>query len=121
MSVNYRPGCPLGTHRALDPVGSLPQPAWRIDNDPAPYDNEIAIDVRTLNVDAASFTQMAKASGGDPAGVARLIMDTVSQRGKQHNPVTGSGGMLIGVVRDVGPRHPDFGKLKPGDKLVTIV
>ncbi len=116
-----RPGCPLGTHRVLEPQDALPQPAWRLDNTPVAYDNEILIDVKTLNIDAASFTQMEDASGGDPAGIARLIMETVATRGKQHNPVTGSGGMLIGEVLAVGPNHPDHGKTRPGQKVITLV
>ena len=114
-------GCPFGTHRVLEPAGALPQPAWRLDNRPEAYDNEILIDVHRLNVDAASFTQMEEAAGGDPAGVGRLIMETVAQRGKQHNPETGSGGVLIGEVLAVGPKHPASGRVKPGDKLVTLV
>jgi len=121
VETTYRSGSPLGTHRSLEPAGSLPQPAWRLDNDPAPYDNEIAIDVTTLNVDAASFTQMAVAAGHRPDGVAGLILDTVARRGKQHNPVTGSGGMLVGSVREVGPRHPDHATLRPGARLATLV
>lgn len=121
MTSLYRTGCPFGTHRVLEPAGALPQPAWRVDNDPRPYDNEIAVDVATLNIDAASFTQITAVAGGDPARVAAAILDTVVQRGKQHNPVTGSGGMFIGAVREVGPRHPDHGRLKPGDKIVSLV
>lgn len=122
MSNNQRQlGCPFGTHRVLEPEGALPQPAWRLDNRPVAYDNEILIDVHMLNIDAASFTQMEEAAGGDAAGVGRLIMDTVAKRGKQHNPVTGSGGVLIGDVLEVGPKHPDYTKTKPGDKIVTLV
>jgi len=121
MSTFLPGGCPFGTHRVVEPEGSLPQPAWRLDNRPVAYDNEILIDVQTLNVDAASFTQMEQAAGGDPAGVGRLIMETVGQRGKQHNPVTGSGGVLIGEVVAIGPEHPDHGSTKPGDRLVTLV
>ncbi len=29
--------------------------------------------------------------------VERLLVETVAARGKQHNPVTGSGGMLTGT------------------------
>jgi L-erythro-3,5-diaminohexanoate dehydrogenase len=36
-----------------------------------------------------------------------------------HNPVTGSGGMLIGVVDAVGPDSPL--PLKPGDRVATLV
>jgi L-erythro-3,5-diaminohexanoate dehydrogenase len=99
----------------------LPQAAWRLDNRPELYDNEILLDVETLNIDAASFTQMEQAAAGDAAGVAGLIADTVRQRGKMHNPVTGSGGMLVGTVLAVGPRHPDAGRLRPGERVATLV
>ena len=100
LPVNGPPGDPLGTHRVLSPAGALPQPAERLDADTSRlYETEITVDVETLNIDAASFRQMEEASAGDPEGVARLVLDTVARRGKQHNPVTGSGGMLLGVVR----------------------
>ncbi len=114
-------GCPFGTHRSLEPAGSLPQPAWKLDNEPRAYDSEMLIKVQTLNIDAASFTQMEHASGGDPAGIAQLIKDTVAKRGKMHNPVTGSGGMLIGEVLEVGPAHPDRGQTHPGDRIASLV
>jgi L-erythro-3,5-diaminohexanoate dehydrogenase len=87
----------------LAPRGALPQAAERLDNDfSRVFDTEILLDVDTLNVDAASFRQMLEASGGSPAGVAELVRETVHARGKQQNPVTGSGGMLLGTVRRVG-------------------
>jgi L-erythro-3,5-diaminohexanoate dehydrogenase len=92
-------GCKFGTHRVLEPVGTLPQPALRIDNTMEIYDNEILIDVQTLNVDSASFTQIKTQANGDVEGIKAIIMETVNTRGKQHNPVTGSGGMLIGTCR----------------------
>ena len=47
--------------------------------------------------------------------MARLVRETVARRGKQHNPVTGSGGMLLGVVRRVGTLVQDRG-FSPGDR-----
>ena len=38
-----------------------------------------------------------------------------------HNPVTGSGGMLIGRVARVAPGHPAAPELKPGDRIATLV
>jgi L-erythro-3,5-diaminohexanoate dehydrogenase len=112
-------GCPYGTHRVLEPQGVLPQPAWRLDNRPEPYDNEILVDVETLNVDSASFHQISQSVGGDPEGIARRILEIVAERGKLHNPVTGSGGMLIGTVRYVGPALQ--ADLTPGDRIATLV
>ena len=109
-----------GTHRALEPKGSLPQPAWKLDNTSEIWDNEVLINVETLNVDAASFRQISDQAGGDPGKIGQIIMETVAQRGKQHNPVTGSGGMLIGTVAEIGPALRDR-DLAVGDRLASMV
>lgn len=119
-------GDPFGTHRAVDPKGALPQPAKRVDNDFSRiYAGELLLAVDTLNVDAASFRQMEEAAvaAGDPpdTGVSRRVLETVQSRGKQHNPVTGSGGMLLGRVLQVAPDRPDANELRPGDRVATLV
>ncbi|MHB1846406.1 MAG: zinc-binding dehydrogenase, partial [Deltaproteobacteria bacterium] len=60
-------------------------------------------------------------AGGDPARLAALITEIVRARGKLQNPVTGSGGMLLGRVREIGPRHPAQGTLAVGDRIATLV
>jgi L-erythro-3,5-diaminohexanoate dehydrogenase len=111
-------GDTYGTHRALDPPGALPQPAWRLDNDfTRIFRGEVLLAVETLNIDAASFMQME--GEGDPAD---MVLRTVAERGKQHNPVTGSGGMLLGRVVQVHPRGRAAGEaLGPGDRVATLV
>ncbi len=47
------------------------------------------------------------------------MLGIISSRGKMHNPVTGSGGMLVGVVEEVGAESP-LG-LAPGDRVATLV
>ena len=37
------------------------------------------------------------------------------------NPVTGSGGMLIGTVKEIGPKFPNTQRIKVGDKIATLV
>jgi L-erythro-3,5-diaminohexanoate dehydrogenase len=116
-------GHPLGIHRVIAPKGTLPQAAERIDNDfSQPWDNELVLEVERLNIDSASFRQMEEA--GD---VAAQILATVAARGKQHNPVTGSGGMLLGRVAYVGSalaaameagRVP---RVAVGDRVATLV
>ena len=110
-------GDPYGTHRVVEPRGALPQPAVRVDNDFSRlFEGEVLIAVETLNVDAASFTQMEHE--GDPA---QLVVKTVAERGKQHNPVTGSGGMLLGRVVQIAPGRPTGEALAAGDRVATLV
>lgn len=111
---------PFGTHRVIEPKGSLPQAAKKIDNNPNIFSNEILIDVKTLNVDSASFTQIKKACNGDIEKIKKMILDIVSERGKLQNPVTGSGGMLVGTVEQIGKDLEDI-DIKVGDKIATLV
>lgn len=114
-------GSPYGAHRVLEPTGVLAQPAWKLDNTMDICDNEILIDVAALNVDSASFTQIKSVCGNDAARVGAHIQDIVAQRGKLHNPVTGSGGMLIGTVAQIGPALAGRIDLQVGDKIATLV
>jgi L-erythro-3,5-diaminohexanoate dehydrogenase len=116
-----KPSCPYGTHRVIEPAGVLPQPAWRIDNTMDPRDNEILIDVQALNVDAASFTQIRQSAHDEVEQIAQKIEDIVRQRGKLHNPVTGSGGMLIGRVAALGAALTGKTDLTVGDRIATMV
>ena len=117
--ADRRPGSPLGLHRVLEPAGVLPQAAWRLDPSPRIWPDEVLVRVERLNLDAASFRQLREASSGDPAAMKASVLEIVASRGKMHNPVTGSGGMLTGVVEEAGPDSP-LG-LKPGDAIATLV
>jgi hypothetical protein len=109
----------LGVQRVLDPVGMLPQAARRLDPDPAIGPDEVRVWVQRLNLDAASFRQLTEACGGDGDAVRAAVLQIVRTRGKMQNPVTGSGGMLIGVVDAVGPESP-LG-LTVGQRVATLV
>lgn len=114
-------GNAYGTHRVIEPKGVLPQPATKIDNDMEIYDNEILIDVKTLNIDSASFTQISEQAGGDVEKIKEIMQGIVAERGKHQNPVTGSGGMLIGTVEKIGSALEGKTDLKVGDKIATLV
>lgn len=113
------PSSPIGLHRVLEPAGVLPQAAARLDPSPQLWPDEVRIAVETLNLDAASFRQLSTAAGSDPGAVRRAVLQIVAERGKMQNPVTGSGGMLIGTVEEVGPDSP-LG-LSVGDRVATLV
>lgn len=115
-------GNSFGAHRVLEPQGVLPQPAEKVDNDVTRlWDNELLIDVEYLNIDSASFTQIKSEVGGDPEAIKAKILEIVGNRGKMHNPVTGSGGMLVGRVEYIGEKLKDQCELQVGDSIVTLV
>ena len=110
---------PVGLHRVVEPDGVLPQAAWRLDPEPIAHGDELLINVSRLNLDAASFRQLSQEHDGDGDAVRAQVLDIIATRGKMQNPVTGSGGMLVGVVAQVGPdsRHG----LAVGDVVTTLV
>lgn len=114
-------GCKYGTHRVIEPAGVLPQPAIKICNDMELFSNEILIDVIALNIDSASFTQIEEEAGHDVEKIKAKIKEIVSERGKMQNPVTGSGGMLIGTIEKIGDDLVGKTNLKVGDKIATLV
>jgi L-erythro-3,5-diaminohexanoate dehydrogenase len=97
----------------------LPQAAARLDARAEIWADEVRIDVETLNLDAASYRQLAEKHDGDGDAVRAEVLDIVAERGKMQNPVTGSGGMLVGTVAEVGPASP-LG-VRVGDRVATLV
>ncbi|HOD53164.1 MAG TPA: zinc-binding dehydrogenase [Candidatus Cloacimonadota bacterium] len=115
-----------GTHRVIEPKGVLPQPARVIDNDMEIWDNELKLDVIRLNVDSASFhqikTKLEKQGHTDlEKAFADHVIDLTSRTGKHKNEDTGSGGMLIGVVKEIGPNFEMKETIKVGDKVASLV
>ena len=110
---------PVGLHRVLAPAGVLPQAAERLDTRRELWPDEVRIRVERLNLDAASFRQLERTHDGDGDRVRQAVLDIVAARGKMQNPETGSGGMLVGTVEEVGPDSP-LG-LAVGDRVTTLV
>lgn len=114
-------GRKYGIHRVIEPKGVLPQAAVKISNDINISDDEILIDVQALNIDSASFTQIERSQKGDVEKIKEKIMEIVEDRGKMQNPVTGSGGMLIGTVEKIGSDILPKTDIEVGDKIATLV
>jgi len=117
--VNSTLSSPVGLHRVLSPAGVLPQAAERLDTRPELWPDEVRIRVERLNLDAASFRQLERTHDGDGERIRAAVLGIVAARGKMQNPETGSGGMLVGTVEEVGPESP-LG-LRVGDRVTTLI
>ena len=108
----------FGTHRSVEPNGVLPQQARVLDATSPLTSEELAIDVEYLNIDSASWHQLREACDSDPGRMKAAILEIVADRGKMQNPVTGSGGMLVGTVAELGAhrREPAV-----GTRIATLV
>ncbi|HEX5017718.1 MAG TPA: L-erythro-3,5-diaminohexanoate dehydrogenase [Actinomycetes bacterium] len=113
------PSSPVGLHRVLEPAGVLPQAAQRLDATPELWPDEVRVAVSVLNLDAASFRQLITKHDGDGDAVRREVLEIIAERGKMQNPITGSGGMLIGTVEEVGPEATL--PVSVGQQVTTLV
>ncbi len=114
---------PTGLHRVLDDTTVLPQAAQRLDARRELWPDEVRVRVERLNLDAASYRQLERKhtveGRVDGDAIRAEVLDIVATRGKMQNPETGSGGMLVGTVEEVGPESR-LG-LKVGDRIATLV
>ena len=109
---------PFGTYRSVDPPGALPQQARVLDATSPLREDEVLVYVEYLNIDSASWRQLEMSTGGAPQALAARIEQIVGTAGKMHNPVTGSGGMLVGRVAELGSH-----RVEPpvGARIATLV
>jgi len=117
----YKSQINYGENRSLEPKGSFPTIAWKLDTKLPIESNEMLIKVSIINVNDASFKQLRKETHDNPSSIATKIMSIVKMRGKLHNPVTGTGGTLYGTVDAIGCNHPAYGKLNIGTGISTLI
>lgn len=114
MEKNY------GRERVLEPRMVVPAAAWKIDNDPHVHAGEMRVQVHRIHVEWDSFRQICQSCGHDEVRVRAKIMDLVQQRGKLHNPFTGTGGLLAGTVEAIGEPFRSDTPVAVGDYLYAL-
>ena len=107
-----------GFHRVIQPSGVIPQAALQIDNTPQIlHPAEILLRVNLINLDSSGMTQLRSRN----MDIGEQVMNIVSQRGKLHNPVTNSGGVLVGEIEEIGEGVDPGFELKQGDTIIPVV
>ena len=112
MANNY------GTARVLEPKFVIPTSAWRLDNSRNIRPDEIRVAVELIHLEGTSFKQICSEASNNPDKIRQTIIDIVIRRGKLHNPVTDTGGVLYGRVEAIGEEFDNKNGLKPGDKVI---
>lgn len=110
----------MGIGRSLEPANSILQPAWKVDNDMTLRPGEILISVKIININLTSFNEIGDETEFDEMLFRKRIMDIIAQRGKLHNPITGTGGMLFGRVLKMDAQYRNIYDLKPGDDIISL-
>lgn len=111
-------GNSYGAKRVLEPKHVLPTSAWRIDNNREIYPNEMRVSIKKLHLESTSFKQICIESNNNLDRIKDRIIDIVIKRGKLHNPVTDTGGLLYGVVEKIGEEYDNKYGLEVGDEII---
>ena len=109
----------LGVHRSIEPRDVLPQAAYKVDNSLPIKDSEILFEVIALNIDSASFYQLKTSFNNNKNQIKDEILRIVNSRGKMHNPITNSGGVFLGKIKEIGKKYRNQ-ELKIGSKVVSL-
>lgn len=109
----------FGLNRVIEPAGSLPVTAWKLDNDPELKKGEIRIRLSGIVLERENFFQLCSVCDNDDEKIRERIIKIVKERGKFHNPYTESSALFIGTIEETSPGF-DLGKLKLGDDVICL-
>lgn len=107
-----------GHERVLEPKHVLSTSAWKVDNNREIKPNELRIALRKLHIENTSFKQICIEANNNPQKIKDRIIDIVIRRGKLHNPVTDTGGVVYGVVEEIGSKYNNEKGLQVGDEVI---
>ena len=109
-----------GVNRVLEPQHVLPTSAWKLDNSRKIQPFEMRIALKKLQIDGTSFKQICPEANDNDDRIKQKIVDIVIRRGKLHNPVTDTGGLLYGEVQEIGEEYRRSSQLdlQPGDEVI---
>lgn len=99
----------------------LPIYAWKINNDTQISDDEMLIRVVKIHLEGGSFNQIYSEVCGSEEKMKETVMEIVKQRGKMHNPYTGTGGLFGGIVEKIGKKFDNVDDIHVGDEVIIPV
>ncbi len=119
MSSHYIIDNKYGVNRSLQPENVLPTSAWKVDNSRIIMENEIRIAIKKIQIEGTSFRQICMECNDNDEYIKEKIIDIIIQRGKLHNPVTDTGGVLCGEIEEIGIEYKlNSENLKKGDEVI---
>ena len=107
-----------GTKRVLEPQYVLPTSAWKLDNSRDIYPDEMRVSIKRIHLEGTSFKQICTESNNIEQKIKQKIIDITIRRGKLHNPVTDTGGIVCGTIEEIGAEYENPQGLKVGDTVI---
>ena len=109
----------FGIDRVIEPVGTIPSTAWKIDNSRELSPGEIRVSLDLIKIEESNFAQLVSVANYVDSKMKHRIKDIVNIRGKLQNPYTESGGVLCGKIEEIHPKTKIDG-FSEGDEIVSL-
>ena len=109
----------FGLGRVIEPAGSLPVTAWKLDNSEELRQGEIKIRLSSIVFERENFFQLCSICENDDDKIRERIIKIVNERGKFHNPYTESSALFAGTIEETAAGF-DLGDLKVGDDIICL-
>lgn len=107
-----------GLDRVLMPAKVFPASAWQLDNSRELKSGELRISIKKIHVEGTSFRQIRQEANNNDNIIKNKIKDIILRRGKLHNPVTDTGGLLYGVIEEIAPDYDNFKGFEVGEEVI---
>lgn len=107
-----------GLERVIAPANVFPASAWQLDNSRMLKNGEMRVGVKKIHIEGTGFRQICQEANNDEEVIKEKINDIVIRRGKLHNPVTDTGGLLYGIVEEIAPDYDNNKGFKVGDEVI---
>lgn len=107
-----------GIKRVVEPKEVLPISAWKIDSARKIYSDELRVSIKIIHIESASFRQICVESSNDEERIKERIRDIIIKRGKLHNPITDTGGLVFGTIEEIGEDYANSQGLRVGDDVI---
>lgn len=109
----------FGMQRVVEPRGTTPVSAWKIDNDAVLRKGEVKIKLKTICFERENINQIYSSCDYNEEQVKHRIMKIVEERGKLHNPYTNSSGVFTGTILEASEDFDlESRGLKYGDEVI---
>jgi len=110
----------FGLERVLEPRGTVPVTAWKLDNSKTISPSECRISLELMHLERDCFQQLCSECGFEEAKIIAKILDLVNRRGKLHNPFTNTAGQFFGTIEEMGSEFEKSSPYHVGEKVFCL-
>lgn len=109
----------FGMDRVIEPVGTIPPTAWKLDNSEDVRPGEMKVAIEVIKLEGDNFNQICSDCEYNEGRIRERILTIINKRGKLQNPYTESSGIIAGTIEEISEKFQGEG-FKKGDRIISL-